>query len=89
MRHVAPAFVDELLAAIAQHQPARPVLDRLTPRELEVLRLIDDGLSNQEIADRLVVALATVKKHINHLFEKLDARDRTHAVLRARELGIL
>jgi len=53
------------------------------------LRLIADDLTNQEIADRLVIAVSTVKKHINRIFSKLAARDRTHAVLRARELGLL
>jgi len=90
VRYAAPAFVDELLARIPRGKPAQPLLvDPLTERELEVLRLIADDLTNQEIADRLVIAVSTVKKHINRIFSKLAARDRTHAVLRARELGLL
>ncbi len=61
----------------------------LSPRELEVLRLVAAGRSNAEIAQELVVAVSTVKKHINNLYAKLDARSRTQAVARARELGLL
>jgi predicted ATPase len=61
----------------------------LTARELEVLHLIHAGLTNQAIADVLVVGLSTVKKHINRMYHKLDATSRTHALARARELGLL
>ena len=61
----------------------------LTPRELEVLRLIDEGLSNQQIALRLSVSLSTVKTHTNNLYAKLDVRKRSQALRRARELGLL
>jgi predicted ATPase/DNA-binding CsgD family transcriptional regulator len=61
----------------------------LNERELEVLRLIAEGFSNQEIAERLVIALSTVKWHINNLFGKLGVRSRTQAVAQARELGLL
>jgi DNA-binding NarL/FixJ family response regulator len=54
--------------------------DGLTPREVEVLRLIAAGLSNQEIARQLTVSEATVKTHINHLFAKANLRDRSAAV---------
>ena len=54
-----------------------------------MLRLIAAGRSNQEIADSLIIALGTVKKHLNNLFGKLQVTSRTHAVARARELGIL
>ena len=54
-----------------------------------MLQLIADGLSNQEIADRLIIAEGTVKKHIHNIFGKLDVRRRTQVVLRARELGLL
>jgi LuxR family maltose regulon positive regulatory protein len=68
---------------------AQPLLDPLSPRELEVLRLIADGLSNEEIAGRLVVALSTVKGHNRVIFDKLQVQRRTEAVARARELGLL
>ncbi|HEU4325530.1 MAG TPA: LuxR C-terminal-related transcriptional regulator [Roseiflexaceae bacterium] len=61
----------------------------LSPRELEVLRLIADGMSNNEIAVRLVVAQSTVKKHVHNIFSKLGAQSRTRALVRARELGLL
>jgi DNA-binding NarL/FixJ family response regulator len=63
-----------------------PRLAELTRREQEVLRLIGDGLTNTEIADRLFVSTSTVKTHINNLFAKLQLRDRTHAVRLAGEL---
>ena len=65
------------------------MLDPLSPRELEVLRLIAQGLSNQEIADWLFLALSTVKGHTRIIFDKLQVQRRTEAVVRARELGLL
>jgi len=63
--------------------------ESMTGRELEVLRLLAAGKSNQEIADELVVTLATVKKHVGHILGKLAAANRTQAVARARVLGLL
>ena len=65
------------------------MVEPLSGRELEVLHLIAAGLSNQGIAARLVVAVSTVKKHINNLYGKLDVQSRTQALVRARELHLL
>ena len=61
----------------------------LTDRELDVLRLLAAGKSNQRIAHDLVVALDTVKKHVTHILGKLDAANRTEAVARARQFGLI
>jgi LuxR family transcriptional regulator, maltose regulon positive regulatory protein len=61
----------------------------LSQRELEILRLVAAGFSNQEIAARLVISVGTTKKHLEHIYEKLDAHSRTQAVAGARELGVL
>jgi LuxR family maltose regulon positive regulatory protein len=69
--------------------PKSEMVEPLSPRELEVLRLIEQGLSNQEIADRLFLALSTVKGYTRTIFDKLQVQRRTEAVARARELGLL
>ncbi|MGG7663890.1 response regulator transcription factor [Dyadobacter sp. BHUBP1] len=61
----------------------------ISHRELEVLQLVAEGLSNQEIGDRLFVSLNTVKTHSSRIFEKLEVRNRTQAVERARRLGLI
>lgn len=61
----------------------------LSDREMDVLRLMAAGLSNQEIAERLVVALSTIKSHVKSILMKLDAENRTAAVTRAREIELL
>lgn len=68
---------------------APSLVEPLSSREQEVLQLIADGLSNAEIAARLVVTLGTVKTHVNHIFGKLDVTSRTQAIGRARGLGLL
>jgi LuxR family maltose regulon positive regulatory protein len=84
------AYIGELLTTFATSGRAgSPVQHLLTPREQEILTLIADGASNQEIGERLVVTVGTVKGHVNHILDKLEARNRTEAVARARELGLL
>jgi LuxR family transcriptional regulator, maltose regulon positive regulatory protein len=68
---------------------SRPLLDPLSERELEVLHLIANGDSNYEIAEQLVVAVSTVKRHVSNIFSKLGATNRTQAVARARDFSIL
>jgi LuxR family transcriptional regulator, maltose regulon positive regulatory protein len=78
-------------AAASRSRAAAPpgMIEPLTDRELEVLQLIAAGRSNQRIAHELVVALDTVKKHVTHLLGKLGAANRTEAVARARQLGLI
>jgi DNA-binding NarL/FixJ family response regulator len=87
-----PAVQHHVVAALAGGDPAggaSVVLpDGLTPREAEVLGLIAEGLSNTEIAERLVVSAATVKSHVNHIFAKAGARDRAQAVTYAYRHGL-
>jgi LuxR family maltose regulon positive regulatory protein len=65
------------------------LVEPLSERELEVLRLLAAGKPNQQIAKELVVAVNTVKKHVAHILDKLGAANRTEATARARELGLL
>jgi LuxR family transcriptional regulator, maltose regulon positive regulatory protein len=69
--------------------PAQSLLEPLSQRELEVLRLVAAGLSNQEISERLFLVLGTVKGHTHNIFGKLGVQRRTEAIVRARELGLL
>lgn len=88
-------YARELLARFGQPSTppsgaaAWPLVEPLSPRELDVLRLIAEGLSNREIAGRLFLAVSTVKGHARVIFGKLDVERRTEAVARARVLGIL
>ena len=76
-------------ALTSPFEPAAASLpEGLTARELEVLRLVCQGLSNAEIAERLVITLNTVKRHNNSLFGKLGVSNRAQAIVRARELGL-
>ena len=68
---------------------AAPQAESLTPRELEVLRLVRDGNRNKQIADQLSISEATVTFHIKNIVEKLQANDRTHAVTIALRRGLL
>jgi LuxR family maltose regulon positive regulatory protein len=97
-RGIEPEYARKLLEIIEEEDrrrkagkqeiPAAP--DRfLSEREMEVLRLMAEGLSNPEIAARLVVSLNTVKTHVRHVFEKLEADGRVQAIARARDLKLL
>ena len=84
-----PAIQHHVLAAVASPQEVvSEAPDDLTPREIEVLTLIAEGLTNAEIAERLVVSAATVKSHVNHIFAKIGARDRAQAVVYAYANGL-
>ena len=87
--HLDPAIQQRLVATVLSTKAQNPTLpDDLTTREIEVLKLIAAGLSNTEIAAALVVSPATVKTHINHIFQKTDARDRAQAVRYAYQHGL-
>ncbi len=84
-----PAVQHHVLAALTEPGAEAPELpDGLTPREAEVLALIAEGLTNAEIAERLVVSAATVKTHVNHIFAKAGVRDRAQAVVYAYANGL-
>jgi DNA-binding NarL/FixJ family response regulator len=89
--HLDQAVQERLLRAVVDARPAAADAsdDELTPREIEVLRLIAAGLSNAEIARELVVSAATVKTHVNRVFAKTGARDRAQAVRYAYERGLV
>lgn len=99
VREVTPNYVSKLLAVFesekqkSEDKPSLPstqsLVEPLSPRELEVLQLIAQGLSNDEIGKRLFLALDTVKGHNRRIFDKLQVQRRTEAVARARELGLL
>jgi LuxR family maltose regulon positive regulatory protein len=97
-------YANKLLAAFQmpkqrrteeESSPAPPpsdapiLVDPLTPRELDVLHLINQGLSNNDIAAELVIALNTVKRHTSSIYGKLGVRSRTQAIACARELGLI
>jgi LuxR family maltose regulon positive regulatory protein len=96
--HKLIGYADKLLAVFAQmsaipqstvSNSQSTLIEPLSQRELEVLRLIAQGLSNDEISKRLFLALSTVKGHNLKIFGKLQVQNRTEAVARARELGLL
>jgi LuxR family maltose regulon positive regulatory protein len=91
---VAPGYVARLLGAFGQEAELPPpamasLVEPLTEREVEVLRLLVAGLSNAEIAEELVIAVSTVKSHVNHIYGKLGVESRTQAVAKAQELLLL
>ncbi|WP_276313872.1 response regulator [Solihabitans fulvus] len=90
---LAPAITRRLIERFAQRDEAKPSLHRdlsgLTPRELEVLRLLATGLSNAELAERLTLSATTVKTHVARILSKLGLRDRVQAVVLAYETGLI
>jgi LuxR family maltose regulon positive regulatory protein len=99
-RGTAPEYVRRLLAAFptaeakqtvpaTSQPPQSELIEPLTERELEVLQLVAEGLTNPEIASRLYLSLNTVKVHTRNIYGKLGAHSRTQAVGRARALGVL
>jgi DNA-binding NarL/FixJ family response regulator len=90
---LAPGVTRRLVSEFARVRPSAPrrpdALSELTPRETEVLRLVAEGLSNGEIAERLVVSDETVKTHVSRVLGKLGVRDRTQAVVVAYESGLV
>ena len=76
------------VAALARERRLDPIEEKLTARELEVLRLIDEGLSNKEIAAALSIELPTVKNHVHRILEKLHVNRRSEAAARARRHGL-
>jgi DNA-binding NarL/FixJ family response regulator len=91
---LAPAVTRRLIGEFTRLRPvpdalAPTVMVTLTPRETEVLRLVAEGMSNPEIACRLVVTEETVKTHVSHILAKLGLRDRTQAVIAAYESGLV
>jgi LuxR family transcriptional regulator, maltose regulon positive regulatory protein len=98
-RQIMPGYTGKLLALfeaekrknenISPLSPAQPLIDPLSQRELEILHLIAQGLSNRKIGERLFLALDTVKGYNRRIFSKLQVQNRTEAIARARELGLL
>jgi DNA-binding NarL/FixJ family response regulator len=90
---LAPTVTRRLIAEFARLRPPQRThtrdLDALTPREVEILSLVAAGLSNQEIAGRLVLSHETVKTHVSHVLRKLGLRDRAQAVVAAYETGLV
>ncbi len=94
VRHAAPEFVDSLLRmcqpeSAAHSGPREQIPDALSEQELRVLHLIVAGKSNQEIAEELVITVGTAKWHVHNILQKLGVSNRSKAIARARELGIV
>jgi LuxR family maltose regulon positive regulatory protein len=90
-----PTYLQKLLVAFdggsgsELSRISQPLLDPLSERELEILRLVAEGLSNREVSERLFIALDTVKGHNRNIYQKLQVKRRTEAVARARELDLI
>ena len=93
-RRVGAGYAAELLSAMGgasgvELPPTQLLIEPLTQREIEVLKLIEAGASNDDIAAQLVISVATVKRHISNIYGKLGVQSRTQAILRAREVKLL
>ena len=91
---IASATLDQLRMPINPiHAAVKPIapqlIDQLSERELEVLALLAEGFTNQQIAEKLTVVLGTVKAHTHNIFRKLDVANRVQAIARARELNLI
>ncbi len=86
---VSKEYIARLLAAFPDYQHGRTLLEPITKREQEILRLIASGMSNQQIAEKLVLATGTVRAHTANIYRKLDVSNRIQAVVRAKELNLL
>jgi len=75
--HPTPKYIDSIIS------------DPLSPREIEILRLVATGASNKEIAEQLFISEGTVKNHLSNILSKLGVHDRMQAVLKAKEMGII
>jgi LuxR family maltose regulon positive regulatory protein len=92
-RQIETEYVTDLLSVIEKatgttQAPAQLLIEPLTTREIEVLKLIEAGCSNQEIAEKLVISFTTVKRHISNIYTKLDAKSRTQAIAVGKELKL-
>jgi LuxR family maltose regulon positive regulatory protein len=97
---ISPGYIQRLLVAFPDFEPGRPEfagsqisgedwIEPLSDREIEVLQLITEGLTNSEIAARLYLSLNTVKAHTRNIYGKLNVHNRTQAIARSQELGLL
>jgi LuxR family maltose regulon positive regulatory protein len=86
-------YVLTLLSAFGEEKAGgarnQPLVGAMSERELEILRLMAEGLSNREIAERLVITVGTAKSHVHHILEKLGTESRMQAAAKARELGLV